>query len=464
MFSATEKNTTVRNVLWQILALNLLVSALKIGLGLVSGALSIVADGFHSLVDGSSNVVGLIAMKIATAPPDEEHPYGHRKAETLATMTIGVFLLLAAYEILKSSISRFSSGVGPEITPISFAVMTFTVCVNLVVTTYESWQGKRVGSDILQADAQHTRSDIWVSLSVIAGLVGVQLGFLWVDALVGLVIAGVIGYTAIQILYRSANVLMDQAVLPSAQIESLALALPGVQSVERIRSRGLADQSYVDLHVRVKPDMPTQDAHSIAHAVQHKIKETYPQATDVTVHIEPEPAGHTEHPDMSTQLKSIARSLGGFAHEIWVHSVESRYFVELHLEVSPELSLAEAHQLASQLEERGKQAMPEITNITTHIEPLGEVIQLTDAELAGDYTDLLSQAQKIAGEISGPDTCHNLRAYPEAGGLSLNMHCVLPPQITIVEAHAVSRRMEEALRHQIPELVRVLIHVEPPQS
>ena len=124
---AQTKTSQVKTVLWRILFLNLLVSALKIGVGVLSGTVSIIADGFHSLMDGSSNIVGLIALRIAQVPPDEEHPYGHRKAETLATLFIGILLLFAAYEILKSSFSRLMEGTGPDVTPVSFGVMVFTI-------------------------------------------------------------------------------------------------------------------------------------------------------------------------------------------------------------------------------------------------------------------------------------------------------------------------------------------------
>lgn len=456
------KTDEVKVVLWRVLFLNLLVSALKIGIGLFSGALSIVADGFHSFMDGSSNIIGLVALRIAQAPPDADHPYGHRKAETLATMFIGILLIFAAYEIFKSSVSRLLAGTGPEVSLLSFGVMIFTIAINLTVTVYEHRRGKALNSSILLADAQHTRSDVWVSLSVIAGLIGIQLGWRWLDAGVGLGIAFVIGYSAVKILNEAANVLMDQAVLPSDEIEQLALSMPEVQSVERIRSRGQADETYVDLHIRVKPDTPTDYAHSIAHAVQHKIKQSYPQAADVTVHIEPAHVEHVDHPDIGRQLKAIAHSLGATAHEIWIHSVNGAYSIELHLEVSPELSLAEAHDLASQLEDRGKLALPKVDNIITHIEPMGELVENHDLSTAEMSATLLARAQEITEEICGSDSGHNFQLWPENEGVSLSLHCTLPPNMSIVEAHNISQRLEQALRWRIPLLKRIVVHAEPP--
>ncbi|RME42427.1 MAG: cation-efflux pump [Caldilineae bacterium] len=458
----TLKTAQVRTVLWQVLALNLLVAGLKIAAGWWGGVLSIVADGFHSLMDGSSNVIGLAAMRVAQAPPDESHPYGHRKAETLATLFIGVLLILAAFEILKSAAGRLFAGVTPEVTPLSFGVMVGTIAINLLVTVYEARRGRALQSEILLADSQHTRSDLWVSASVLAGLVGMRLGWRWLDAAVGLGIAAIIGVSAVRILWQAANVLMDAAPLPRDALERLALSLPGVESVERVRSRGRSDETYVDLHIRVPPDTPTEQAHSIAHAVQHKIRAAYPQAVDVTIHVEPSPAAHPAHPDVARRLQAIAHSLGGTAHEIWMHSVGGEFFVELHLEVPPHLTLQEAHALATQLEERGRQAMPEVRRITTHIEPMGETVESSPLPADDLFAGLQSRVRHIADAICGPDSSHSLHLRPEGDMLALTLHCRLPATLSIVEAHALSQQVEYALRAQIPNLKRVVVHVEPP--
>jgi cation diffusion facilitator family transporter len=462
MTATLSKPKAVQTVLWQVLFLNLLVAGLKIVVGLLSGILSMVADGFHSLMDSSSNIIGLVAMRVAHTPPDEEHPYGHRKAETLATLFIGILLIFAAYEIVKSAAGRLLGGAAPEVTPLSFGVMLFTITINLLVTLYEQRRGKALQSEILLADAQHTRSDIWVSLSVIAGLVGVRLGWPWLDAGVGLGIAAIIGYSAVKILSQAANILMDQAILPKDEIERLIVSMPEVEGVERIRSRGQMDETYVDLHVRIKPDTPTDYAHSIAHAVQYKIKEAFPQTTDVTVHIEPVWYEHLEHEDMSRQLKGIAHSLGGSAHEIWMHTINGKYFVELHLEVSPDLTLAEAHDLATQLENRGKQALSKVSVITTHIEPMGKTVELNSFPSEKTTDQVLARAKEIADEFCGVGSCHNLRLWSDAGRLNLSMHCTLPSAMSIVKAHLISQQVEEALRQRILKLKRVVVHVEPP--
>ena len=451
----------VQKVLWRVLWLNLFVALIKISVGLFSGLLSMVADGFHSLMDAASNIVGLVALRIAQAPPDVDHPYGHRKAETLATLFIGILLAFATYEILSSALHRLMTGSRPHITAISFGVMLVTILINLLTSTYEHRRGQALKSEILLADAIHTRTDIWVSCSVLVGLIGVQWGWIWLDAAVGLAIAIIIGYGAVQVLRKSINVLMDQASIPSQVIETLALAMPDVESIERIRSRGQANETYIDLHLGIAPDTPTDQAHSIAHAVQDQIKDAFPQVADVTIHVEPEETSAPDEAQMIRRLKAIARSLKAEIHDIWLYSRDEGYFVELHLEVPTHLTLVGAHHLATTLEAQGQAALPTIAAITTHIEPMGETVPPTVHLKECAATDLKTRVQYIAANICGPDACHDVELWPEPGDMALSMHCTLPSALSIVEAHTISERVQDALRRQLPQLKRVIVHVEP---
>jgi cation diffusion facilitator family transporter len=276
----------VKRILWRILLVNLLVAAAKIIVGTLTGSISMVADGFHSTLDGSSNVVGLIGLAIAARPPDDDHPYGHHKYETFATLGIGLLLLLAGWNVLQEAFARLSEGGSPEVTAASFAVMLVTLGVNVLVTRYEGEQGRKLKSHILLADAAHTRSDMFVSLSVIGSLVAVQIGWQWVDPLVAVLIVGVIGYTGLQIIWDASSVLADSAVMDPAAVEKIVLAVEGVKSCHKIRSRGTSQAIYLDLHIQVNGKMALEEAHRIGHLVQARLKAEL-GAADVIVHVEP---------------------------------------------------------------------------------------------------------------------------------------------------------------------------------
>jgi len=277
----------VQRVLWITLALNLGVSAGKVAVGLLSGSLAMVADGYHSLVDGSNNVIGLIVAAYAFAPPDRGHPYGHRKFETAATAVIGVALLALAYHVLEGALGRIASPALPEIGPLNWLVMFATMAVNLFVSRYEDREGRRLGSAFLVADATHTRADLFVSLGVVGSFAAARAGLAWADPLVAVVIAAVIAVQAVRILVSAFHVLTDRAPLAPEPIETLALAVAGVRQIRDVRTRGRGDAVYVDLTVHLDGSMTLSEAHDVADRIEERLKAAHPEIVDVVVHLEP---------------------------------------------------------------------------------------------------------------------------------------------------------------------------------
>jgi cation diffusion facilitator family transporter len=284
------QSAAVRRVLWVTLALNLAVSAGKVIVGQLSGSLAMVADGYHSLVDGSNNVIGLIVAAFAFRPPDLGHPYGHRKFETAATGLIGLALLSLAWEVLSGAVSRVSKPALPEIGPLNWAVMAVTIGVNLFVSGYEAREGRRLKSAFLLADSTHTRADLYVSLGVVLSFGAALAGLGWADPLVAVAIAAIIAWQAGQILLSAFHVLTDSAVIPAEMLEPLAAAVPGVLRVHDVRSRGRRDAVYVDLTVHLDGAMTLHQAHDVADRIEAELERAHPEIVDVVVHLEPE--GH----------------------------------------------------------------------------------------------------------------------------------------------------------------------------
>jgi cation diffusion facilitator family transporter len=288
--SALDSDVTrrgVRRVLWITLLLNLAVSAGKVVVGLLSGSLAMVADGYHSLVDSSNNVIGLIVAAYAFAPPDRAHPYGHRKFETAATAVIGTALLLLAYDVVESTVGRSRDAVLPLIGPLNWTVMIATMAVNLFVSWYEDREGRRLHSSYLVADASHTRSDLLVSLGVVASFGAAKAGLAWADPVVAAVIGAIIAFQGARILVSAFHVLTDRAALDPERIESLTRAVPGVRDVRDVRTRGRGDAVYVDLTVHLDGAMTLHDAHEVADRIEAALKTALPGVADVVVHLEP---------------------------------------------------------------------------------------------------------------------------------------------------------------------------------
>src|SRR5262245_60282519 len=247
-----------------------------------------VADGYHSLVDGSNNVIGLIVAAFAYRPPDPGHPYGHRKFETAASALIGAALLLLAYQVVAGALGHVGSAHLPAIGLLNWAVMIATMAMNVFVSLYEAREGRRLGSDYLIADAAHTRSDLYVSLGVVASFAGAKAGMTWADPVVAVVIAAVISVQAVRILVGSFDILTDRAVIPVEDIAPVVLDVSGVKACREIRTRGRQDAAFVDLVVHVDGDLPLRQAHQVADGIEEALKQRYPQIADVVVHLEPE--------------------------------------------------------------------------------------------------------------------------------------------------------------------------------
>ncbi len=282
----------IQRVLLGVLVLNLAVAIAKLGYGVLSNSLSMSADGLNSLLDGASNVVGLAGLAIAARPPDPNHPYGHRRFETLTSLAIALFMILALLEIVQQSVHRIQTGEHPEVTVISFVVMITTLVINVLITNWERRVGGRLRSSILLADSRHTGSDVFVTLSVIAGLIAVRLGLIWADIALAVVVAAVIAWGAWMIIREAALSLSDVAVASTQSIEEAARSVVGVRGVHNIRTRGAEGMIWVDLHIQVDPDMHVDEAHEIASQVAERVERQIGLTSDVTVHIEPADALH----------------------------------------------------------------------------------------------------------------------------------------------------------------------------
>lgn len=287
-----EREHGIRFVLLAVLVLNLAVALAKIGFGFISGSIAMAADGFQSLSDGLGNVVGLVGMAITARPPDPNHAYGHHRYETLTSLGIAGLMLLTLFGLVQSAWTRLQTGGEPDVSTLSFVVMGVTLAVNVFVTVWERRAARRLSSTLLMADARHTTSDIFVSISVIASLVAVKLGYGWADAGITFVIAVAIAWGAWSIVRDASLVLTDAVAAEADQIADVVRSVPGVRGTHNIRTRGAEGYVWVDLHIQVDPRLPVTDAHDIASAVAQRVEDELGSLADVTIHIEPADERH----------------------------------------------------------------------------------------------------------------------------------------------------------------------------
>lgn len=456
----------VRRVLLTTLILNITVAAGKIFIGMITGALAITADGLHSLVDSSGNIVGLVAMRMAGKPADEDHPYGHGRYETLAALLIGVLLLLTAWEVVQGAIERISGGEPPQLTPLAFVILFATLAINIFVSRYQIREGQRLNSQVLVADAANTSADVYVTLSVLVSMALVVLfGWTWADIAAALIITVLIGRAALQVLGQNSGVLVDKAPYTPEHLTDLVQQVPSVADVVRVRSRGPVSDAHIDVDVQVAPAMTADQSAAIAGAIRDKLNQELVGVSEVEVHFVPAP--HAEA-DYALTARARADALGLTTHEVHVSETRAGKVLEMHVEVPPTETLGAAHQRVSQLEEAVQDQLPDVIEVITHIEPAQVEVSANhnDSGIFRQSTLIEKRALKLLeAQYPGADW-HDLRVYPFNGssGFALATHVTLPPQITVEAAHRVAEDAEILLRAEISQLERVTIHTEPPEA
>ncbi|QSJ20256.1 cation transporter [Nostoc sp. UHCC 0702] len=284
---AYDNRATVRKVLIITLFLNLFVMGLKAVVGYWTGSLSLMADALHSVTDSANNVLGLFASKFSSPYPDREHPYGHHKFEAVGALGIAAFLGIACFEILQGAIERIIKGSAPvKISPSELWLLLIVLGVNIFVAYYERSVGRRVGSPILIADAKHTMSDVWVTITVMVGLIGVWLGYQWLDLVLAFPVALLVFWSGWSVLKENLPWLVDQMAIAPEAIHAIATSVPGVINCHEIASRGvLGRQVFMEMHLIVDaPDVET--AHRITEEVERRLEERF-NPVRISIHVEP---------------------------------------------------------------------------------------------------------------------------------------------------------------------------------
>jgi len=285
--SRAQRSAEIRRVLLITLIANIAVVAAKFAAGLAAGLLSVIAEAAHSSVDAGNNVLALALSRVAAKAPDEEHPYGHAKFETLGAVAIVAFLSVTVYELVGSAVRRLATGGGhPEVTPFVVGTMIFSAAVNFAVSRYEHRRARELDSDILLADAAHTRSDVYASAAVLIGLALVAAGYPRADALFTLMVAGIIANAVWRILRRTIPILVDERAVSPETIREVAGQADGVVEVLEVRSRGREGEIFAELTITVDRSLNVEAAHHIADEVERRLARAI-RAREVVVHVEP---------------------------------------------------------------------------------------------------------------------------------------------------------------------------------
>ncbi len=445
-----------------------LLTTLKVTVGVLTGSLGILSEAAHSGLDLVAALITFFSVRVADRPADPSHPFGHGKVEHLSAFIETALLLATCGWIIMEAVRRlFFSDVHVEPSLWAFAVMFISITIDTFRSRALFRVARRFNSQALEADALHFSTDVYSSSVVILGLVLVyvadQQKIPWLrdaDPVAALVVAGIIVYISMRLGKRTVDALVDAAPEgTSARIAEAVAGVPGVVGHDRIRVRQSGERLFVDLRVTLESNIPFEHAQSVVDQAESKVHELFPTA-DVVIHAAPrEPASE----DLVERIRAIAHRENLHIHDVTAYEVKGRVNVNLDLELDPSFRLDAAHDRASRLERQIKGEIQEVTEVNVHIEP-----RLMRVE-AGDEARLAKAAMErklleIARETPGLVDCHAVEAHQVGPNVLVSLHATLEPHLALTQVHEITEQLEFRFRKAFPQIFKVSIHAEPKEG
>jgi cation diffusion facilitator family transporter len=442
----------------------LVVTSLKVAVGIATGSLGILSEAAHSGLDLIAAVVTLLSVRVSDKPADADHQYGHGKFENFSAFIETGLLLLTCVWIVYEAIRRlFFHSVEIEPSIAAFLVMFLSIAV-------DTWRSRALGriatkydSQALEADALHFSTDIWSSGVVIVGLALVWLGHnyqvVWLrqaDPIAALFVAGVVVYVSWRLARRTVDALLDAA--PAGvrgKILDRIRTVDGVLEVERVRFRKAGNRFFADVSVGLERNSTFQRSEQVSDAVTSRVREVLPDA-DVMVHSVPR-AGRTEN--IFDRIRAVATRHNFNVHDVSVQDLNGQLHVEQHLELDEKLSMKQAHDEVTRLETEMRGEIPEIATILTHIE--SEPATIERGEEIVREPELEQKLRNIVKDFPEVMDVHEFQFKKIRTRLCVSCHCTLPDDMPLSRVHDVQTSLEIRFKHDAPELFRVLIHPEP---
>ncbi len=435
----------------------------KLAVGIATGSLGILAEAAHSGLDLVATGLTFWAIRMSSRPPDSRHTYGHGKFENLSALAETLLLLVTCVWIIVEAVARLQHA-----SPVRASVWAFLVVLgSIAVDMWRSRALKRAAvahnSQALEADALHFATDIWSSMVVLLGLVGVVLAEKWqipwllkADPVAALGVALIVLMVSLRMGKKSVDDLLDA--VPEGLVGAVAGAakVDGVRAVRRVRVRKSGPEAFADIHIAVDPLEGIGRAHEIADAAEAAARQVL-NGGDVTVHVEPDSVAGAP---VATVVHQLALKLGFTPHDVRVYAHGDEHVVELHLEMDGDLTLGQAHDRASRFENALREALPSLRRVITHIEPSGSRTRSVRA-CREDTEPVLRVLEDLRAEIGLEGDPYGVEVYRVGNTLSVGLCFALAHDTPLETAHDMSTRIEQFLRSRLPEIGRVIVHAEP---
>ena len=428
--------------------------------GLSTGSLAILSEAGHSLIDLGATVMTYAAVRISGKPADEEHHYGHGKVESVSALGETALLFLLSGIVIWEAVKRLTEHDAHSVVANywAFGVMAASIVIDFYRARALSRVAKATQSQALEADALHFSSDLWASLAVLVGLVGVHMGLPWADSASALLVAALVCVAGWRLGRRTINTLTDVAPEgAAATITAIATKVAGVVAVEDVRARAVGETTFIDLTVAVSRTLPLDRVTAIKLAVGDALRRQIPGAEPI---VTPDPVA-LDSETVLDRVMVIARNRALAVHHVTVHAIRDRLAVALDLEVDGRLSLAAAHDMADGLEEAIAAELGPGVEVETHIEPL----QPIDASGREAPPERVMAVQTALSELAAADRAlrnvHDVRVRETDDGEIVNFHCDVDPDMSVQTVHEKVDALERALKQHSSLIKRVIGHAEP---
>ena len=435
----------------------------KAVVGLATGSLAILSEAGHSLIDLAATIMTYFAVRVSGKPADAEHHYGHGKIESVSALAETALLFVLSGIVIWAAVGRLLSVAEHSVdaTRWAFAVIAVSIVVDFVRARVLYRVADKTASEALEADALHFSSDMWSSIAVLVGLAGVALGYRWTDSVAAIIVALFVCLAGWRLGSRTISTLTDTA--PAGVADKVIAAtkkIKGVVAVERVRARTVGATLFVDLSVAVSRTVPLDRVAILRMAIIAAIRKVMPGA-EVNVAVTPRAL---DDETVLERVMVIARNKALAVHHVTVHAIASRLSVSLDLEVDGALSLAAAHDIASDLEAAIRDELGPEVEVETHIEPL-QLIGVSGREAPAERVSAVqAELSKLSSKLRFVREVHDVRVRDTKEGEIVNFHCRVDPSLTVHDVHDNVDELERGLRRRFPEIKRVIGHAEPKQN
>ncbi|HLP15890.1 MAG TPA: cation diffusion facilitator family transporter [Bacteroidota bacterium] len=434
------------------------ITGMKIVVGIMTGSLGILAEAAHSGLDFVAALITFAAVKISDRPADKSHRYGHGKVENISALAETLLLLVTCAWIIYEAVERLTGkSVQVDVGIWSFIVMAVSIVVDYSRSRALYRVAKKYNSQALEADALHFKTDIWSSSVVILGLVLTYFKAPIADSAAALVVAVIVVFVSLELGKRTIDDLVDKAPRGmEEEVERIVTAVPGVHRTDKVRVRSVGAKKFIDLTVQIARTLPFAIAHDLVHSAELALQKVYPD-TDIIIH--PEPV-ETLDETIIDKVKLLLSRERLTAHDVQVFEVHGRYQIEFQLEFVPDEKFVHAHERVSRLEAMIKEQIPNVQTVIIHIEDSRENVVVSN--------DVTASAQKLSRQliaVAMTDAelidCQVLSVLESNGEYRVSLACTVDNRHSLEHVHEISTMIENRIRVEFPFIKEVTIHAEP---